>query len=247
MPDPVEDVVPGEETPAEEKHDGFISDKQHAERVGVQHKKFRYEEQARIKAEERATATEKELDELKAKQAEVIVPPVPNQDSETFAADIETRDAAIRKQADLKAEVQRKADEREKEDKAKETEENAALTKRVAEFDSNLVSHGLNPAQVKVAAESVINYGISQTFQDILLDDKDGPLFVQYLAANPVEAEAMNGMPTLELVNHLNGEIRAKALLLKPQTSNAPNPPIVPDGGGAPDSKEDWEKGAVYE
>ncbi len=70
---------------------------------------------------------------------------------------------------------------------------------------------------------------------------------VQYLATNPVETDEINRMTTLQRVNHLNKEVRPKALLLKPTTSNAPDPPIVLDGGGAPETKETWEKGAVYE
>ncbi len=247
MPDSVEGEEVLAETPPEEKHDGFIALDKHQKDVNVQHKKFRDEERGRVKAEERTSAAEKELEELRGKQAEVVIPPVPDKYSETFDADIQTRDAAIKKQADQDAEQTRLADERKKTDEARITDENAAMSKKVAAFDTNMVTHGLNPAETKKAADTVIGYGISTTFQDVLLEDPDGPLLVTYLSQNPVELEEMNRMSVLQLVNHLNGDIRQKASLLKPQTSNAPEPPTKIKGGGAPEQKEDWEKGAQYE
>ncbi len=231
----------------EETHDGFINLDKHQQDVNRQHKKFRDEERAKAKEAGRADAAEKELEELKAKTSEVVIPPVPDRYSETYEADIKERDNAIAAQAEQHAANDVAVAERKKKDDARGAEEDKALTKRVADFDSNMVSHGLNPAETKTAADAVIGYGISTAFQDVLLEDPDGPLFVQYLAANPVELEEMDRMSVFQLVNHMNGDIRQKALLLKPKTSNAPDPPPHLKGGGAPEQREDWEKGAQYE
>ncbi len=236
-----------EQTEEKETHDGFIDLESHQKDVNVQHKRFRDEERGRVKERDRADAAEKELDELKGKQAEVVIPPVPNRDSETYEADVKDRDDAIAAKATQTADNEQAQAKRKEEDEARQVEDSAALNKRVATFDSNLAGHGLKAAEVKAAAEAVIGFGISNTFQDILLDDKDGPLMVKYLEDKPLEAEQMNAMSTMELVNHLNTEVRPKALLLKPQTSAAPDPPVVLDGGGAPETPEPWEKGAVYE
>ncbi len=230
-----------------ETHDGFIALDKHQKDVNVQHKKFRDEERGRVATQEKLTAAEKELDELKAKNAEVVIPSVPDQYSETYAEDVATRDEAIRKQADVDAAKARTADERKTSDEVKAAKASKALDDQVASFDASMVAHGLNPIDTKAAADTVIGYGISDSFQDVLLEDPDGPLLVQYLANNPVEAEQMNGMSVLSLVNHINTEVRAKALLLKPQTSTAPDPPITLKGGGAPEMQENWEKGAKYE
>ncbi len=242
----VEEVVE-EVTEEKETHDGFIDLESHQKDVNVQHKRFRDEERGRVKEQERADAAEKELEELKGNQAEVVIPPVPDKYSETYDADVKERDDAIAAQARQTADNEQAETKRKEKDEAREAEESTALNKRVATFDSNLVNHGLNAPEVKAAAETVIGLGISNTFQDILLDDKDGPLFVKYLAEHPIEAEQMNAMTTMGLVSHLNDDIRPKALLLKPQTSNAPEPPVTLEGGGAPETKETWEKGAVYE
>ena len=250
-PDPEIDAedtaLPGEETPPEVTHDGFIAIDKHQKDVNVQHKRFRDEERGRVKEQTRADGLQKELDELKGTNAEIVVPPVPDRYSDTYDADMATRDDAIARQAEQTAATVTAAAQRKENNEARAAEESTAVNKRVAEFDSNMVTHGLKPEVVKAAVETVIGNGISNDFQDVLLEDKDGPLMVQYLAANPVETERMNRMTPLSLVNHLNGEIRAKALLLKPQTSNAPDPPITLEGGGAPETKESWERGAKYE
>lgn len=248
MPEGVEEQLDQQtDKESEEKHDGFIALDKHQKDVNVQHKKFRDQERSRVAADERAEKAEKALEKLQTEQSAVVIPPVPDQYSETYAEDIAIRDKAIRDQADVDAANERAAEQRKVADEARQTEATTALNDRVATFDTNMVAHGLNPADTKVAADTVIGYGISDSFQDVLLEDPDGPLLVQYLAANPVEAEQMNGMSVLGLVNHINSDVRAKALLLKPQTSNAPDPPTNPKGGGAPEQKEDWEKGAKYE
>lgn len=260
MPDPVEEAaaaVVAEEAAAaatakaaeeaEETHDGFIKLDKHQKDVNVQHKRFRDEERGRVKERDRADGLQKEIDELKGQGAEIVIPPVPDKYSETFDADIKARDEAITAKAEQSAATERQTAERKTRDDARLAEADKAIEDNVAKFDSNMVGHGLNPVEVKTAVDSVIANGISTSFQDVLLEDKDGPLMVMYLKANPIETEKINRMSTLALVNHLNDEVRPKALLLKPQTSNAPDPPIVLDGGGAPETKENWEKGAVYE
>ncbi len=240
-------AVEAENKEPEEIHEGFVSDEQHKERIGVQHKRFRDEERGRVKEKDRADAAEKELEDLKGTQAEVVVTPVPDKYSDNYDADMAERDAAITAKADKDAADATAVAKRKQQDEARQVEADSALNDRVVVFDKNLAGHGLKSDEVKAAAETVIGFGISNEFQDVLLEDPDGPLMVQYLAANPVEAETINGMSTLQRVNHLNTEVRPKALLLKPKTSEARDPRIVPSGGGAPETKQPWEKGAVYE
>ena len=235
-----------EETP-EVTHDGFIALDKHQKDVNVQHKKFRDEERGRIKEKDRANTAEAELATLKAKAAEVVVPPVPDRYSETYDADMVARDDAIKAQTEQQSVGKRQEEQRTANQEAAATKEESAMQERVAGFDSNMVTLGLNPGAEKAAADKVIEYGINEIFENIILEDPDGPLFVKYLADNPLELGEMNRMTPLQLVNHMNGALRAKASLLKPQTSNAPNPPITPRGGGVPETQESWEKGAVYD
>ena len=167
--------------------------------------------------------------------------------SETFNEDLKARDEKITEIAEHNASVSTIETEQQKTLEAKNEQDEAALKEKVASFDSNMLTLGLKPVEVKQAADTVINYGISETFQDVLLEDPDGPLLVQYLANNPVELEAVNGMSVLQMINHLNTDVRPKASLLKPQTSQAPDPPITLDGGGVGEIEHPLLKGAKFE
>jgi hypothetical protein len=240
----VDDLVEQNEEAPEVKHEGFISDDKHAQRIGVQHKKFRDEERRANDLETQLGAATKKLDAVEIK--EVVVPPVPDQLSETYVEDVQKRDAAIQQKTELDAGIARKAEEGRQKDEARVTQDEADLKQRIAGFDTNTVTHGLNPIEVKQAADTVIANGLSDMFSDMLLEDPDGPLLVAYLKDNPVEQDEMNRLSPLQLVTHLNA-IRPKASLLKPQTSNAPDPPIVLSGGGVEELQPSWEKGAKYE
>ena len=226
------------------KHDGFISDEDHGKRIGVQHKKFRVEEERAMAAEKRANDLQAQIDAQAPKEVEI--PPVPDPLSETYAEDVQTRDTAIQQKTELDAGIARKAEDQQKQDEARVTKDEEDLKQRIAGFDTNTVTHGLNPIEVKQAADTVIANGLSDMFSDMLLEDPDGPLIVSYLKDNPVEQDEMNRMTPFQLVNHLN-EIRPKASLLKPQTSNAPNPPIVLSGGGVEELEDPLLKGAVFD
>ncbi len=228
----------------EVKHEGFISDDKHAQRIGVQHKKFRDEERRANDLETKLGEATKRLDAVEIKEVEV--PPVPDPLSETYTEDVQKRDAAIQQKSELDAGIARKAEEGRQKDEARVTQDEEDLKQRIAGFDTNTVTHGLNPIEVKQAADTVIANGLSDMFSDMLLEDPDGPLLVAYLKDKPVEQDEMNRMSPLQLVTHLN-EIRPKASLLKPQTSNAPNPPIVLSGGGVEELEDPLLKGAKFE
>lgn len=247
---PVEEIkaqIDGDdETQTEETPEGFIAKEQHQQEVNKQHKKFRDAERALNKAQQTADELAKKLEDIEAKSAEVIIPDVPDPLSDTFAEDVQKRDVAIERKAELKAQQEQTAEAKKREDEARVTREEEALKARVATFDTNMVTHGLNPAETKKAADTVISYGINTMFEDSLLEDPDGPLLVSYLADNPVELEEINSMTALQLAHRLD-EIRPKASLLKPKTSDAPDPPVTVQGGGVPETKDWWEKGVRYE
>ena len=190
---------------------------------------------------------QKEIDELNAKSVDLTVPPAPDPYADDYAEQIVKRDEKIQHIADHKAKTSSLEADQQRTLTAQTEKEELALQERVASFDSNMLSLGLKPNEVKQAADTILKYGINDTFQDILLEDPDGPLFVQYLDKNPVELESLNGMSALQLINHLNTEVRPKANLLKPKTSQAPEPPITLQGGGVAELQESWLKGAKFE
>lgn len=227
---PVEDGA--ELAPAEEKHEGFISEDKAQVSINKQHKRFRDEERAHVRTKTEADNLRKELDELKASSVDLTVPPVPDPYSATFAEETQARDEAIERVATHNAAVKNTEQLAEAKDQERVDQGKAKEAEQVAVFDTNMIKLGLNPAETNTAAKTVLENNVSDTLLDVLMEDDEGPLMVHYLANNPVEQDALNGMSALQLVNHINTELKPKASLLKPKTSDAPDPPIILDGGG---------------
>lgn len=241
------------EVPEIETPEGFISLADHTKKldgmqkdVNVRYKQFKDEERKRIRTGERADNLDAQLKELQKTNANLEVPEVPDQYDKDYVEKIAARDVVIRQKAEHDADETRLAEEKTRNDEAQALVVEQADAAQVAVFDANMVALGVDIPAVKVAADKIIEHGISEGLTDFILEDPDGPLMVQYLDQNPTELDAMNKMSSLALFNHINSTVRAKAALLKPKTSNAPNPPIVPDGSGAPEVEADWEKGAKY-
>lgn len=226
---------------------GFIPLDKHQKDVNVQHKKWRDEERQHAKARERAEKAERELADFKSTQAEHQIPPPPDPYSTSYADDVATRDEAIRQHAENEAAVKQAEGDQLREKEASTERERVTETERISAFDANTLSLGLDPAGTKKAADTVIDYGISATLANHVMEDPDGPLMVQYLSENPVVLDELNGLTPYQLNIRITDDIRAKASLLKPQTSNAPAPPQTVKGGGVPEQKESWEAGAKYE
>ena len=241
------DSAPPEETQKIEVPDGYIS-KEHAQKdINRQHKKFRDEERARKKLQSELDAKSKELEELRSKAEKVEVPPVPDPYSENYQDEVRARDEAIARKAAQDAELATKEKEKQRAEQARARQQEDEIQQRVASFDSNMVELGLNPLEVKKAADTIVDYGTSDLVQDVILEDKEGPLITQYLANNPVELDRLNSMSALQLVRHIDEAIRPQASLLRPKTSNAPAPPEQLSGGGVKEMENPLLEGAKFE
>lgn len=232
----VETEEPGAGAPPveepEEKHEGFVKVDDSQKDINKQHKKFRDEERSHVKTQAELDGVNKELADLKAQSVDTTIPALPDKFDDDFEQKMQVRDDAIKRSTAHDAE-QTRLEEASKTKEKEQTDLNEeSLRSKITVFDANMVQLGLNPAETNKAANMIADYGVSDVLQDILLEDEEGPLMVAYLANNPVELEQLNGMSALQLVNHLTTEVKPKASLLKPKTSEAPNPPVILSGGG---------------
>jgi len=244
-----EQVAEAENQETEDKvetPEGFVSVEDNQAQVNKQHRKYRDAERAAAKVAAENESLQQQLDELKVKDEAITVPDAPDPYSETYQADIAARDEAVRLKAEQDAQARLAESDEQRKNEAKVQAEEVAARENIAAFDARILEHGLNQAEIKKAADTMIDYGISDVFQDVLLEDVDGPLMVQYLADNPIEVERLNGMSALSMINHLNTEVRPKASLLKPKTSDAPDPPQTITGGGAKETVHPALSGVTY-
>jgi len=237
----------GQEAPAEpETPEGFISAEVHQKEVNKQHWKYREEERARQKVEQENERLARELEELKAAQVDTTIPPVPDPYDEDFATKMAERDEALQRAATHNTAIQQKEQEQQQAAQQAELDREAAEKAKVDVFDSNMVNLGLSPAEVKKAADTIVEYGVSDNMSDVILLDEDGPLMVTYLAQNPLELSELNSMNVVQLASKLP-ELKQKASLLKPKTSQAPEPPEVLKGAGVPEAEDPLLKGVTFE
>ncbi len=238
------DEIGADLAPAEEKHEGFVKADSAQKDINKQHKKFRDEERAHVVTKTEADGFRKELDELKAH--DLNIPLVPDPYAENYAELVQARDEVIQRKATHDAAVTNTQDAAKAKDQERVDQGKVKEAEQIAVFDTNMIKLGLTPAETNTAAKQVLEYGVSDTLLDVLMEDPEGPLLVHHLASNPLEQEALNGMSALQLVNHINTEIRPKASLLKPKTSDAPDPPLTLGGGGVRELENTLPNGNTY-
>ena len=233
-------------TADEEKHEGFVKADDSQKDINKQHKKFRDEERRNVKTQTELDSVNKELADLKAQSVDTTIPPLPDKYAEDFDQQMQVRDEAIKRSTAHDAEQTRLTEASEAKEKEQTDLNEESLRSKITVFDANMVQLGLNPAETNKAANTIADYGVSDVLQDILLEDEEGPLMVNYLASNPVLLEELNRMSALQLVNHLTTEVKPKASLLKPKTSGAPDPPVILTGGGVKDTQNTLPNGNSF-
>jgi hypothetical protein len=196
-------------------------------------------------SEERANKLEARLQKLEQGDDPVIPPPV-----DPYADDYEEktreRDDAITRKAQFDSQQKFAADQVTRTQEDKVQADQTRIDGLVTEYNGRAVKLGLDASEVERAGETVVQYGISQDLATFILGDEEGPLITKYLAANPLELDALSRMSPMQAAIRVNAEIRTKAASLKPQISQAPEPTEVLSGRGAPEGSDPWLSGGTY-
>lgn len=232
-----------ESTPAPVEPEGETVDEAAELRKTIAEKAFK-EREARRRADE----LEKRLSELESKQSpsfDGVIPPMPDSFDDDFVEKMKAREDAIARkaQADFAAIQQKEAEAEAQRKREREQFEKAQKTQ--AEFRENASTLGVDQETLARAAQTVIDYGVTPDVEEAILADKNGPLMLQYLAANPLElADLIDANPLK--AGMLLAEVKTKSLSLKAKPSSAPPPPDSLEGRGAP-VRERGPKGATFE
>tara|TARA_R110000744_G_scaffold52076_1_gene111723 strand:- start:88 stop:891 length:804 start_codon:yes stop_codon:yes gene_type:complete len=208
--------------------------------IDKQHKKFREQER-------RANDLEQRLKDFESRQPaleDVVVPPIPDSWDENYEAKIRQRDEAFRKQAQNEfASTQRRERQAatEHESQRAEYDRTQALQKQ---FAANTQKLGLKEDELMTAQNAVVEYGVTPELANALLEDSDGPLMVQYLAANPLDLYDITQASPLK-AGLLLAKVKAKSAGLRKKVSAAPDPADSLSGRAVP-KKDRGPKGATY-
>jgi len=180
--------------------DGESEDDSVQKAINKQHFKFREEQR-------RANDLQAKLDALEAKNVgsgkeleAVTIPPVPDSWDDDYAEKMRVRDEAI--MGNARVDSQKAINEtRTAEQQLLKQQQEADKSRELSDtFTANATKLNVSPAALEAAQTTVINYGITPELATELLQDADGPLMVQHLAANPLELhELVTASPIADL------------------------------------------------
>jgi hypothetical protein len=214
--------------------------------INKKHFQFKEEERKRLKVEEEKKALQDELNSLKAPK-EPVIPPIPDAYDDDFQAKVKAREEALLAKAEFDAVKKVEQQQLQQAEELKQAEKQKVLQDMTKSYDARISDLNLDADTVHKAGDVLINYGVTEELATFILQDSDGPLLTQYLAANPLEVDKLKGLTPMQAAIELNSSIREKASGLKPKQSNAPDPVKGLNGLGPGEHVPASIKGAKFE
>ena len=201
--------------------------------INKQHAKYREEERKRIQAEDEAGKLREKLEKLEAEKSVVDIPAIPDPYDDNYEEQLRIRDEAIMRKATQDAQQQSVIAQQDAQKEVAQKAEQERLNTLVSGYDGQIAKLGLNPEEVRVAGDKVVEYGISADLAEFILQQEDGPLITQYLSKNPVALDDLRHMSVIDGAFKVSSDIRKAASTLKPQASQTPDPTETLTGRGA--------------
>lgn len=229
--------------PAETEAKAEVKDESEELRKTIAEKAYKERE-----ARRRADDLERRLKELESKQNpefDGVVPSMPDPFDDDFDSKVRAREEALQRKARADAIAMQQREAEAEAQRKREREEFEQQQKLQADFKKNASDLGVDQQSLADAAQAVINYGVTPDIENAILSDANGPLMLQYLAANPLELSDLIEANPLR-AGMLLADVKSKSLSLKPKPSSAPPPPQALSGRGAP-QRERGPKGATFE
>ena len=181
----------------------------------------------------------------RAEPQKVDVPPIPDTWDDNYEQKIRQRDQAILQKAQYDVyEQQRREQSAQSEQQAqrKQYERSQALNDQ---FVANSKKLGVDNKRLSEAQDVILQAGVTPQLAVALLEDSDGPLMVQHLAANPMDLYDIIDADPLQQ-GYMLASIKTKSAALKRKPSSAPNPATTLNGRASP-PKQRGPKGAKFE
>ena len=104
----------------------------------------------------------------------------------------------------------------------------AEQAKTVQTFAQRAIKTGISIEQLEAAGTGLVNAGLSQELQMLIMEDEAGPQITMHLAKNPELAYEILSLPPTKAAIKLATSIKAAAIGNKPKVTGAPDP--IPEG-----------------
>jgi len=215
--------------------------------INKQH--FKYQEQKRKTeaAEARLAELERKMQLQQQPRRRPIVPPIPDSLDPEYERKIQARDMAIadQKAFDLQVEfTQRQQQQRQQQEMQQHQER---VQQQVQSFQQRATELKVNP-ETLVEHENIVGTFIQDPqVAGFLLEDKNGPLLVQYLAEHPEELSNIASLPTVSAVATIVRDVTPKVVSAPSSLTKTPAPSKNISGRGAADIKDPALDGLILE
>ena len=206
-----------------------------------------------VRSERQKTADlQRQLEEAQAKIPKETRPTV-NEAGETFEEDYEAnrnkRETQIRAQATFDARAEWDAEAAQTAQLAQQQTQQLAYQDSVTKFNGTAQTFGIDQNQLAVMGQTIASYGgLTPDVSSFVINDEQGMLIYQHMAANPLDIQTVNNMTPMQAGVFLESVKTKQAALNTKKTSDTPDPPDRLDGGGVDTDagKYPYSKGAVF-
>ena len=200
--------------------------------IDKQYGKFKAEERSHVATRQSLAESNRKLAEYEANKPALTVPSMPDPYEDGYEEKMQARDTAM--QAKYKQDYDNTAAQGQQ-DQARQQQEQTANAQRKeagSKFMQAASSIGISEENLNKSIDVVVGNGINQSVADFIINEPDGPLIIQYLAANPMEQDNLRSMSLMQAAGFINGQLKTNAAALRPKQSTAPNPIAPLNGGG---------------
>ena len=117
----------------------------------------------------------------------------------------------------------------------------AEQSKVVQGFAQRALQNGISIEQLEAAGTGLVNAGLSQDLQMLIMEDDAGPQITMHLAKNPDLAYELLTLPPTKAAIKIATSIKAAAIGNKPKVTGAPDP-VPTSKAGSMREKSDFEQ-----
>lgn len=234
--------APAEANPQPEKVE-FSEDQQKVFNDAIAKKTWQMREEQRKNEE-----LQRQLQQVQSQipqQARPVIPELPDPYDDDYEDRVKQRDQAILAQARYDAEQNVKLQQAQQAALQEQYQKQQEQQKMISSYADRAQKLGVDPVALQQAGNAVAQMGVNDDVTTFILQDDHGPLITEYLAANPMELDAMRGVPSYMAVLNIAQNIKPKLAAKLNKTPAAPAPTDTLSGSGV--SAERGAKGATFE
>lgn len=214
--------------------------------IGEKTGKFRQRERELEEQLEKERKERQALQEKLPKDQRPEVPELPNPRDHDFAEKIEARDKALKAQIEWDAAERARSESELKAQQDLIAEQNKKAVKTLQTFAKNADDLNISEDELRNSMQTLADNKCPDSAVMYLLDEPTGPQISKYLAQNPDQIEALQGLTPQQVAVKIATEIKPRAMESRPNKKPAPEPAETLKGTGAREGQRGPE-GATYE